>query len=95
MSAAWEPLGPDLWRYPDSCMVYALRGPEGTVVVNAGTGLGAATLGAVARGPVTVLLTHHFRDHSDGALAFAAAGATVLAPVWERHGLPPADEATG
>ncbi len=88
----WEPLGPDVWRFADSCMVYAVRGPAGTLVVNAGTGLGAASLGTVASGPVTVLLTHHFRDHTDGALAFAAAGARVLAPVWEREYLVDPDQ---
>ncbi len=83
MARRWEPLGEGLWRFQDSCMVYAVRGPAGTVVVNAGTGRGAETLPDIEPGDVTVLLTHHFRDHTDGALAFGASGATIMAPVWE------------
>ena len=69
--AAWELVEEDVFVLRDSCLVYAVRGPEGTVLVNAGTGLAAEQLGAVAdSGGVTVLLTHHFRDHTDGAIPF-------------------------
>jgi glyoxylase-like metal-dependent hydrolase (beta-lactamase superfamily II) len=66
-------------------VVYAVRGPGGTVLVNAGTGLAAEHLGELGdTGPVTVLLTHHFRDHSDGAIRLhAEARATVLANAWD------------
>lgn len=86
MTTEWEQLGDGLHVLQDSCLVYAVRGPEGTVLVNAGTGLAAETLQAVAgNGPVTVLLTHHFRDHTDGAARLAAAGARIVGPYWDQE----------
>ena len=85
MSTAWETLADGLHLLRDSCLVYAVRGPEGTVIVNAGTGLAADHLNDVADGPVTVLLTHHFRDHTDGAVRLAEKGARVVAPYWEQE----------
>ena len=35
---SWERVSESVWSYPDSCRVYAVRAPEGMVVVNAGTG---------------------------------------------------------
>lgn len=86
MTATWERLGDGLHLLRDSCLVYAVRGPAGTVLVNAGTGQAADRLDEVAGGTdVTVLLTHHFRDHSDGALRLAGKGARVVAPYWEQE----------
>ena len=81
----WQPMGEGLHVLQDSCLVWALRGPAGTVLVNAGTGLAADALSEVADGEVTVLLTHHFRDHTDGARALAAKGARIVAPYWEQE----------
>jgi glyoxylase-like metal-dependent hydrolase (beta-lactamase superfamily II) len=82
---AWERVEEDVFVLRDSCLVYAVRGPEGTVLVNAGTGSAVEHLSEVAESKdVTVLLTHHFRDHSDGAIRLAEAGATVLGPYWEK-----------
>lgn len=85
----WQQVEPGVWVFPDSCQVYALRGHAGAwIVVNAGTGAAASRLGEIgANGPVTVLLTHHFRDHTAGAAAFRAAGASIAAPEWERDHL--------
>jgi len=91
-SGMWERIAEDVFMFRDSCLVYAVRGPEGTVLVNAGTGLAADHLGEVARGPVTVVLTHHFRDHSDGAIRLEAAGAAVLGPYWEHEYLVDPDQ---
>ncbi|MEE2659431.1 MAG: MBL fold metallo-hydrolase [Candidatus Latescibacterota bacterium] len=86
MTEPWHPLDEGLHVLRDSCLVYALRGPEGTVVINAGTGTAADYLDEVAGNTsVTVLLTHHFRDHSDGALRLAAKGAKVVAPYWDQE----------
>jgi glyoxylase-like metal-dependent hydrolase (beta-lactamase superfamily II) len=92
MTHAWERLEEGLHVLRDSCLVYALRGPAGTVLVNAGTGQAAQRLAEVVphgsahgSGAVTVLLTHHFRDHSDGARALQAAGARIVAPYWEQE----------
>jgi len=81
----WEPVADGVFLFRDSCLVYAVRGPEGTVLINAGTGRAADHLGEVAQGKVTVVLTHHFRDHSDGARRLASAGAEILGPYWEQE----------
>jgi len=82
----WSTLEEGILLFRDSCNVYAVRGTNGRwLIVNAGTGAAAAhvsELGEV-RG-VTVLLTHHFRDHSAGAARFLSQGAEVVAPYWER-----------
>ena len=57
---------------------------SGDSLINAGTGLAANHLGEVVKnGPLTVLLTHHFRDHSDGSIRLHAAGANILGPYWD------------
>ena len=43
----WEWLADGLHVLRDSCLVYAVRGPSGTVIVNAGTGLAAEHLDEV------------------------------------------------
>ena len=80
----WKKLDEGLFQLNDSCLIYAVQGPEGTVLINAGTGLAAESLEEVASGEVTVLLTHHFRDHTDGAIRLHEAGATVFGPYWDQ-----------
>ena len=78
---AWQKIQDSVYMFQDSCRVYAVQCPEGTVIINAGTGLVANHLGEVVQnGPVTVLLTHHFRDHTDGSIRLHAAGAKILGP---------------
>jgi glyoxylase-like metal-dependent hydrolase (beta-lactamase superfamily II) len=85
----WETRADGIRLFRDSCQVYALPGPAGQwLVINAGTGDAAAhlaELGDVRQ--VTVLLTHHFRDHTAGANAFRRAGAQIAAPWGEREHL--------
>ena len=77
----WEKIRDNLLLFRDSCHVYAVRGPTGTVLVNAGTGRCADHLAEIAAGgSLTVVLTHHFRDHTDGALRLREAGAEILGP---------------
>ncbi len=86
---SWRALGHGIHLYPDSCNVYAVRGRgDQWLIVNAGTGRAAWALGELGeiRG-LTLLLTHHFRDHSAGAEGFRSAGAVVYAPSWERDHL--------
>ena len=86
MPSPWERLSEGLYRFLDSCTIYAVQGPDGTVLINAGAGLAADHLDEVARGkPVTVLLTHHFRDHTDGAIRLHAKGATIIGPYWDQE----------
>ena len=84
----WEPLTNQIWQFSDSCVVYAFRAPTGWLVVNAGSGNAAEHFPELPEAgdlPVSVVLTHHFRDHTDGARAFSAAGAEVWAPYWEQE----------
>jgi glyoxylase-like metal-dependent hydrolase (beta-lactamase superfamily II) len=84
----WEPLTNQIWQFSDSCVVYAFRAPTGWLVVNAGSGDAAGHFSELPESgdlPVSVVLTHHFRDHTDGARAFSAAGAEVWAPYWEQE----------
>ena len=85
----WHLLEDGVYLYRDSCNVYAVRGRDGQwLIINAGTGRAAACLpelGAV--GGITLLLTHHFRDHTAGAEEFRRRGARVLAPFGEREHL--------
>ncbi len=86
MSSRWERIEEGIHRFQDSCHVYAVEGPEGVVLVNAGTGLAADHLDEIAGGrPMTVLLTHHFRDHTDGAIRLHEKGARVLGPYWDQE----------
>ena len=63
----WEPVLPNVEIYRDSCNVYAVSHPGGTVFVNAGTGHWLDDLPARFRAPHTLLCTHYFRDHAAGA----------------------------
>lgn len=86
---AWELVEDGIHRFRDSCNVYAVMGSAGGwFVCNAGTGAAAAHLAELgATGDITVVLTHHFRDHSAGVPAFRQAGARIAAPHWEREHL--------
>ena len=82
----WQKVCDGVFLFQDSCCVYAVQGPKGTVLINAGTGLVADYLDEVFQnGSLTVLLTHHFRDHTDGAIRLRNAGAKILAPYWEQE----------
>lgn len=86
MPSPWERLEEGLYRFQDSCTIYALQGPDGTVLVNTGAGHTADHLDEVARGkPITVMLTHHFRDHTDGAIRLHDKGATIIGPYWDQE----------
>ena len=80
--SVWRSLGGGLSVFSCSCQVYALEGGDGRwLFINAGTGAVADHLAEL--GPMrewTVLLTHHFRDHSGGAARLQSLGARVLAP---------------
>ena len=83
--SVWTQLQDQVYLLRDSCLVYAVQGSEGTVLVNAGTGLAAEHLGEVVVGDeIVVLLTHHFRDHTDGAIRLQEQGAKVLGPYWDQ-----------
>jgi glyoxylase-like metal-dependent hydrolase (beta-lactamase superfamily II) len=89
----WHEAAEDVYQFQDSCLVYAVKCPGGLVVVNAGTGRAADHLEELdAQGDLTVLLTHHFRDHTDGAIRFAEVGAEILGPYWDKEYLTDPDQ---
>jgi glyoxylase-like metal-dependent hydrolase (beta-lactamase superfamily II) len=81
----WQSVAELVWIFQDSCNVYAVAGPKGIAVVNAGTGAWLEHLGELS-GPVqAVVRTHYFRDHSAGAAEAARRGIPVHAPYWEQE----------
>ena len=57
----WIKIHDGIFMFQDSCRVYAVQCPQGTVIINAGTGLAADHLGEVVQnGPLTVLLDPSF-----------------------------------
>lgn len=80
----WNPILPDVFQFADSCNVYALVGPRGSLVVDAGTGLWLDHAAELPQPPAALLLTHYFRDHAAGAVKAARAGIPVYVPEGER-----------
>jgi glyoxylase-like metal-dependent hydrolase (beta-lactamase superfamily II) len=77
------PVLDDVWVFRDSCNVYALRGPDGLLIVDAGTGAWMDALDELPAAPVALVCTHYFRDHSAGAVRAAGAGIPVFVPEGE------------
>lgn len=84
-SRHWEKLTERIYLFRDSCNVYAVAGPNGAVIVNAGTGAWIDRTDELPAKPLALCCTHHFRDHSAGAAVAADAGIQVFAPFWERE----------
>jgi glyoxylase-like metal-dependent hydrolase (beta-lactamase superfamily II) len=84
LPSSWTPVLDGLWLFRDSCNVYALRGPDGLLVVDAGTGAWIDALDQLPAAPVALACTHYFRDHSAGAARAAAAGIPIFVPEGER-----------
>ncbi|HLY64318.1 MAG TPA: MBL fold metallo-hydrolase, partial [Chloroflexota bacterium] len=80
----WSEVASGVWLFRDSCNVYALSGPEGLLIVNAGTGRWLQHLDELPASPAALACTHYFRDHSAGARAAADAGIPVYVPAGER-----------
>jgi glyoxylase-like metal-dependent hydrolase (beta-lactamase superfamily II) len=81
--AGWQPVLPGIEVFRDSCNVYAVAGPEGTVFVNAGIGHWLDGIPARFGPPFTLLCTHYFRDHSAGAAKAARMGFDIRVPTGE------------
>ena len=73
----WQEVLPEVYLYRDSCNVYAVRGPDGMLIVDAGTGRWLQHLDELPARPAALALTHFFRDHAAGAAAAAHAGIPV------------------
>lgn len=81
----WKQLSPHLFRFEDSCAVYAIIGEGGAVVVNAGTGAWLDRKSELPASVQAVFCTHHFRDHTQGAGRASREGIRIAAPYWERE----------
>jgi glyoxylase-like metal-dependent hydrolase (beta-lactamase superfamily II) len=80
IESGWRGVLPGVWLFRDSCNVYAIEGPAGVLVIDAGTGAWLDHLDELP-GPVAALaLTHYFRDHAAGAVAAASRGIPVFVP---------------
>ncbi len=79
----WQPVIDGVWLYRDSCNVYAVAGSEGTIIIDAGTGIWLDQVDELPQPPVALLLTHYFRDHAAGAARAAQAGIKVYTPEYE------------
>jgi len=76
----WHPVLPGVFRFEDSCNVYAVTGSGGMLIVNAGTGAWLEHLDDLPEPPVALACTHHFRDHAAGAARAAELGISVYVP---------------
>ena len=76
-----QQLTPHLYRYPDTCNVYALRCHDQAVLIDFGSG---KILRGLAHEGVTrvsdILMTHHHRDQGQGL-----PGAPAAAGIWAPH----------
>jgi glyoxylase-like metal-dependent hydrolase (beta-lactamase superfamily II) len=82
-SGAWQPVFSDVEILRESCNVYAVKAPAGTIFVNAGTGTWLDTIPERFARPFTLLSTHYFRDHSAGAAKASRMGMTIFVPEGE------------
>src|SRR5262245_25892560 len=76
----WRPVLAGIELLRDSCNVYAVPGPSGTLFINAGTGAWLSHIPARFPAPHYLLCTHYFRDHAAGAAAAHRQGMSVLVP---------------
>ena len=83
---AWQQVMPGVLMWPDSCNVYAIDGPDGVLIVDAGTGEWIDHVAELPGRPVALACTHFFRDHSAGAVRAARElGIPVYVPERERE----------
>nr|AAF80385.1 carbofuran hydrolase [Achromobacter sp. WM111]QNH89817.1 carbofuran hydrolase [synthetic construct] len=76
----WIRLADDVYRFRDSCNVYALIGDSGSVIIDAGTGAWLDHVEQLPKEPAALLCTHFFRDHAEGAAYAARAGLKIYVP---------------
>ena len=84
--AQWQQVLPGVLMWPDSCNVYAITGPEGALIVDAGTGEWIDHVAELPVRPVALACTHFFRDHCAGATrASEELGLRVFVPEREQE----------
>lgn len=87
----WLDLGNGVFRYIDSCIVYAIDTGSSMLVINAGSGEWIDAAGKLPAPIGAVVLTHFFRDHSSGGVRVATKGIEIRASHWEREQLADSD----
>jgi glyoxylase-like metal-dependent hydrolase (beta-lactamase superfamily II) len=80
----WAEILPGVWLFRDCCNVYALQGPQGMAVIDAGSGRWLERRNQLPAPVAGLVCTHYFRDHSAGAVAAAQAGIPIYVPEGER-----------
>src|SRR5258707_15759168 len=81
----WQPVLADVEVLRESCAIYAVKTPGGTIFINAGTGTWLDSIPERFLPPFTVLCSHYFRDHAAGAARASRLGMTVFVPEGELH----------
>jgi len=79
----WQSVLPNVYLFGDSCNIYAVAGPEGMLIIDAGTGKWLEHLDELPKKPVALACTHYFRDHAAGAVMAQRAGIPVFVPEGE------------
>ena len=78
-------LAPDLFRWADTCNVYAIRAGDKALLIDLGDGSVLDHLGDLGIKTVEwVLFTHHHREQCQGAARLAGTGSQVAVPAAER-----------
>jgi glyoxylase-like metal-dependent hydrolase (beta-lactamase superfamily II) len=82
----WERLSEHLYRFEDTCNVYALLENDQAVLIDFGSGLVLDHLGEIGINRVCAILhTHHHRDQCQGDLRAASLGIPIYVPEHERR----------
>ncbi len=75
-----------LYRFRESCNVYAVVRGDGAVLIDSGSGLAVGSLEEIGvRRVAHALHTHHHRDQAQAALELARGGTAIWAPETERE----------
>lgn len=75
-----------IFRFEESCNVYAIVRGADAVLIDSGTGVGARRLGQIGVKRVAhVLHTHHHRDQAEGSLGLSEQGTAIWVPSAEQE----------
>lgn len=84
-AASFEPVGPDIFRFRDTCNVYAVRSGDRAVLIDFGRGRALGRLAEIGVARVdAVLVTHFHRDQIQGLQGAVDSGIEIYVPPLER-----------
>lgn len=87
----WQPLGENVFRYEDTCQVYALRDGARALLIDLGSGAALAALDQLGiEQAEAVLFTHAHREQCQGASLAEARGLALRFPEGARATIDPA-----